>query len=92
VITSVSVGTTETSVLAAPSGAPYKFVAISNVGGSTVYIKVVPETTSLTVSNGIPLAPGAAFVVDQDAQRELFDGGVTAITSANTTTVSVQAI
>ena len=57
-----------------------------------MYIKVVPETTSLTVSNGIPLAPGAAFVVDQDAQRELFDGGVTAITTANTTTVSVQAI
>ena len=45
----------------------------------------------MTSSNGIPLAAGAAFVVDQDAQRELFDGGASAITASGTITISVQA-
>jgi len=90
-ISSVSVSTTATSVLSAPSGKPYKFVAISNVGDTACYIKVVPGGDAVTSSNGIPLAAGAAFVVDQDAQRELFDGGASAITASGTTTISVQA-
>lgn len=90
-ITSVSVGTTATTILAGPSGSPYKFVAISNVGNETAYLKVVPGSAAVTVSNGIPLAPGAAFVCDQDAQREMFDAGASAIVAANTTTISVQA-
>jgi len=91
VITSVSVGTAATSILAAPSGAAYKFVAISNVGNETAYIKVVPGATAVDVTNGIPLAAGAAFVVDQDAQREMFDAGASAIVGTGTTTISVQA-
>lgn len=90
-ITSVSVGTAATTILAAPSGAAYKFVAIGNVGAETAYLKVVPGATEVTVTNGIPLAPGAALVVDQDAQRELFDTGASAITGSGTTTISVQA-
>ena len=90
-ITSVSVGTAATSILAAPSGGAYKFVAISNVGSETAYLKVVPGATSVSVSNGIPLAAGAAFVVDQDAQREMFDAGASAIVETGTTTISVQA-
>jgi hypothetical protein len=91
VITSVSVGTTATTILAGPSGSPYKFVAISNVGNETAYLKVVPGSAAVTVSNGIPLAPGAAFVCDQDAQREMFDAGASAIVGSGTTTISVQA-
>ena len=90
-ITSVSVGTAATTILAGPSGAAYKFVAIGNVGSETAYLKVVPGSTAVTVTNGIPLAPGAAFVVDQDAQREMFDAGASAIVGSGTTTLSVQA-
>tara|TARA_R100000278_G_scaffold26619_1_gene24422 strand:- start:5154 stop:5432 length:279 start_codon:yes stop_codon:yes gene_type:complete len=90
-ISSVSVSTTATTVLAAPTGYPYKFVAISNVGSNTVYLKVVAGGDAVTSSNGIPLAAGAAFVVDQDAQRELLDAGASAITASGTSTVSVQA-
>ena len=90
-ITSVSVGTTATTILAGPAGAAYKFVAIGNVGSETAYLKVVPGSTAVTVTNGIPLAPGAAFVVDQDAQREMFDAGASAIVGSGTTTLSVQA-
>ena len=90
-ITSVEVGTTATTVLAGPSGSPYKFVAISNVGSETAYLKVVPGSAAVTITNGIPLAPGAAFVVDQDAQREMFDAGASAIVGSGTTTISVQA-
>jgi hypothetical protein len=90
-IQSFSVGTTAAEVLPAPSGSPYKFVAISNVGQETAYIKVVPGGDAVTSLNGIPLAPGAAFVLDQDSQKELFDGGASAITASGTTTISVQA-
>lgn len=90
-ITSVEVGTTATTILAGPSGSAYKFVAIGNVGSETAYLKVVPGSTAVTVTNGIPLAPGAAFVVDQDAQREMFDAGASAIVGSGTTTLSVQA-
>lgn len=90
-ISSVTVGTTETQVLAQPANHAYKFVAISNVGEALCYLKIVSDDDALTTLNGIPLASKAAFVVDQDAQRELFSNGASAITSSGTTTISVQA-
>lgn len=90
-ITSVSVGTSATTVLSVPPGSPYKFVAVGNNGTTSVYVKFTGDTTTVTASNGIPLPGGAAFVCDQDAQRELFDSGLSAITSSGTTTLSVQA-
>lgn len=90
-ISSVSVSTTATTVLAAPTGYPYKFAAISNVGSTTVYLKVVSGGDAVSATNGIPLAAGASFVIDQDAQRELLDAGATACTESGTSTVSVQA-
>jgi hypothetical protein len=90
-IASVSVGTTAVEVLAAPAGKPYQFVAISNNGSQAVYLKVVAGGDEVTSSNGIPLAPGAAFVVDQDAQTRLMKAGVRAIAASGTVTVGVQA-
>jgi hypothetical protein len=91
-ITSVAVGDTPSQVLPTPGGTPYKFVAIGNVGGKTAYLKLVPDSTQVTVSNGIPLPAGTSIVCDQDSQRELFDGGAYAVTAAGeTTTISVQA-
>lgn len=90
-ITSVAVGTTSVQVLPPASGAPYKFVAIGNVGASTAYLKMTPDTTAVTSSNGIPLPAGGSLVCDQDAQKELFSVGVTAIVGGGSTTLSVQA-
>lgn len=89
-IASVSVGTTAVQVLPKPTASSYKFVAIGNNGATTAYLKMTPDADSVTASNGIPLAAGAVLVCDQDAQRELFDGGVSAITQSGSTTLSVQ--
>lgn len=90
-ITSVSVGTTSTQVLQATTGSPYKFVAIGNNGAATAYLKMTADAEPVTASNGIPLAAGAVIICDQDSQKELFDGGVSAIVGSGSTTLSVQA-
>lgn len=90
-ITSVSVGTTETEVLPVPAEKPYSFVAIGNNGLQTAYLKLVPDSAAVTVGNGIPLPPGASLLSDQDMQKELFRGVVTAVVASGTTTLSVQA-
>lgn len=90
-ITSVAVGTAAVQVLPAPSGPAYKFVAIGNVGASTAYLKLTSDSTAVSASNGIPLPAGGALLCDQDAQKELFDGGVSAIVASGSTTLSVQA-
>ena len=90
-ISAVSVGTSSIEVLAAPTGKPYQFVAISNNGSEVAYLKVVSGGADVTTTNGIPLAAGASFVVDQDAQARLFKSGVTAVVATGTTTLGVQA-
>lgn len=90
-ITSVTVGTSETEVLAAPTIRPYELICISNTGSQEVFIKVTGDADALTAANGIPLASKAAFVIDQDKQRRLIHHGVTAICASGSTTVSVQA-
>lgn len=91
-ITSVAVGTTAVQILSAPSGNPYKFVAVGNNGSSTAYLKLTPDSTTVTSSNGIPLPSGASLLCDQDMQKELFNSGVTAVcASGQSTTLSVQA-
>lgn len=90
-IASVSVGTTAVQVLSAPSGSSYKFVAIGNNGSATAYLKMTPDATAVTALNGIPLAAGQVLICDQDAQKELFDAGVTAVVASGSTTLSVQA-
>jgi hypothetical protein len=91
-ITSVSVGTAAVQVLSVPSGTPYKFVAVGNTGSDTAYLKLTPDSTPVTSLNGIPLPAGASLLCDQDAQKELFNAGVTAIcASGESTTLSVQA-
>jgi len=85
VIASVSVGTTETTVVPAPPSFPYRFVAIGNSGAATIYVKLTPDATPVTTTNGIPVAPGASLVFDQPAVRlELFRGGVKAIATTST--------
>jgi hypothetical protein len=91
-IASVAVGTTSVQVLPAPSGNPFKFIAIGNVGNFTAYLKLTPDAVSVTAANGLPLQAGGTLVCDQDAQKELFNSGVSAICGASgTTTLSVQA-
>lgn len=90
-IAAVTVGTNATQILSRPEGSPYKFVAIGNNGSATAYLKVTPDTTAVTTSNGIPLPAGAVMMCDQDAQKELFNGTVTAIVGSGSTVLSVQA-
>jgi hypothetical protein len=91
VFTSVSVGTTATSVLAAASGNNYQFIAIANNGSSTAYLKLVPTTSALTASNGVPLAAGASLLLDQDL-TPIFTSGISAICDTGaSTTLAVQA-
>ena len=90
-ISAVTVTTSPTEVLAAPSGRPYQFVAISNNGAETVWLKVVAGGNNVSTSNGIQLAAGASFVVDQDNQARLFKAVVTAVVASGTTTLGVQA-
>jgi len=90
-IVSVSVGTTETEVLPVPAGKPYSFIAIGNNGNKTAFVKLTPDAHAVTPSNGIPLQAGSSILCDQDMQKELFHGRVTAIVESGTTTISVQA-
>lgn len=89
-ISSISVGTTETTVVPAPSAFPYRFVAIGNSGANTIYLKLTPDTAAVTTSTGIPLAPGASLVFDQPTVRlEMFRNGVKAI-ATSATSISAQ--
>lgn len=92
-ILSHSVGTTAVEIIPAITGrSKFSFVAIGNPGAKTAYIKMVPDTAALTISNGIPLPAGTSIVCNAEAQRDLFDRGAYAIAaSGETTTVSVQA-
>ena len=90
-IAAVTVTTSPTEVLAAPTGRPYQFVALSNNGAATVWLKVVAGGDPVSATNGIQLAAGASFVVDQDNQARMFKSGVTAIVANGTTTLGVQA-
>jgi len=90
-ITSVSVSTTETEVLPHPVDKPYSFVAIGNNGAQTAYLKLTADATAVTAGNGIPLPPGSSLLSDQDMQKELFRGVVTAVVASGSTTLSVQA-
>jgi len=90
-IAAVTVTTSPTEVLAAPTGRPYQFVALSNNGAETVWLKVVAGGDPVSTGNGIQLAAGASFVVDQDNQARMFKSGVTAVTGSNSTAIGVQA-
>ena len=90
-ISAVTVTTSPTEVLAAPTDRPYQFVALSNNGGETVWLKVIAGGDAVSSSNGIQLAAGASFVVDQDNQARMFKSGVTAVVASGTTTLGVQA-
>lgn len=87
---SATVGTTVTTVVPA-SGDNYNFIAVANNGSSTVYLKMVPSTTTLTVTNGIPLPAGSSILLDQDVTPILVSGISALCDSGSTTTVSVQA-
>lgn len=90
-IATVSVTTEPTEVLAAPTTRPYQFVALSNNGNETAFLKIVAGGDPVSATSGIPLAPGAAFVIDQDAQARLLKAGASAVVASGSTTIGVQA-
>lgn len=88
--TSVSVGTAVVSIVPA-AGENYQFIAVSNHGPDAAYLKMVPSTTTLTVSNGVKLAPGGTVLVDQDVTPILV-GGISAVCdTGDSAVVAVQA-
>lgn len=90
VYTSSTIGTVVTTVVPASSD-NYQFIAIANNGANTVYLKMVPSTVTLTVSNGVPLASGASILLDQDVTPILVSGVSAVCDTGLTTTVAVQA-
>lgn len=91
-IVSHTVGTAVVQVLQPVSNRDnFKFIAIGNSGSGLAYLKLVPDTATLTVANGIPLPSGTSIVCNDDAKRDLFDAGAYAVASGGTTTISVQA-
>jgi hypothetical protein len=82
---------TATVVVVPASPEQYQFVAVSNVGLKTAYLKMVPSTATLTVSNGIALPAGASVIVDTDI-TPILTGGVSAVCATDeTTTIATQA-
>jgi hypothetical protein len=91
-ISSVTVSDSSPAVLLpAPSDVPYRFVAIGNLGPSTVYLKFTADADALTPLNGIPLPAGSSLLCDQDSERDIFKIAVQGITATGSSTVSVQA-
>lgn len=83
--TSSTVGTAVINVVPA-STSEYSFIAVANNGANTVYLKMVPSTVTLTVSNGVPLQSGAALILDQDVTPILVSG-ISAVCETGTTTI-----
>lgn len=88
--TSSAVGTAVVTVVPASSD-NYQFIAISNNGSGTVYLKMVPSTVTLTASNGVPLQSGASILLDQDVTPILVSGVSAVCDTGSSTTVAVQA-
>lgn len=89
--TSVTVGTAVTTVVPSAGDGNYQFIAVANSGPGSVYLKMVPSTVTLTVSNGLPILAGATLIVDQDLTPILV-GGVSGIAASGATaSVVVQA-
>ena len=89
--TSATVGTSVVTVVPVATGGEYNFIAIANNGASTVYLKMVPSTVTLTASNGVPLASGASLILDQDVTPILVAGVSAVCDTGATTTIAVQA-
>lgn len=69
----------------------YQFIAISNTGSATAFLKFVGDATAVTSSNGIALPAGASMLVDQD-DSPIMQNGITAVcASGQSTVVAVQA-
>lgn len=88
--TSTAVGTTET-VIVPPAGENFQFLAIANNGSKTAYLKMVPSTAALTVSNGIALPAGVSVMLDQDVTPILITGVSAICASGESTTLAAQA-
>ncbi len=88
--TSTSVGTTEVTIV--PAGSEnYQFLAIANNGSKTAYLKMVPSTVALSVTNGIALPAGVSVMLDQDVTPILITGISAICGSGDTTTLAAQA-
>jgi hypothetical protein len=85
---SIAVGGSPALVL--PQGS-YQFVCIGNNGSSTAFVKFLPDGSNVTTLTGLPLAPGAGLVLDQDASPVLSHGVWAVCASGESTSISVQA-
>jgi hypothetical protein len=56
-----------------------KFVHIMNTSDVTIYVQYDGSSTTLTTSNGLPIAPGEKFGLENDGTSPIFDKEVWAI-------------
>lgn len=90
-MTSVTVESSPVQVLGVPPTGTYAFIALSNNGAHTAYLKFTPDSTTLTTANGIAIPAGTAMLVDQDVTPVLQNGISAVCASGETTIISVQA-
>ena len=62
----------------------------NNSASITVYLDYDGLGVTLTASNGMPLAPGATILLDNDGRKRIFAHGMNAITASGTADVRIQ--
>lgn len=88
-IGTVSVGTTETTVLAASSVRTW-FV-LQNNSSNDIYVKVDSATNALTTTNGIKVAAsGGSLVITGNTKANPSRNAITAISGTGTNTLTYQ--
>lgn len=88
--TGTTVGTSVINIIP-PGDENYQFIAISNNGSKTAYLKMVPSTVTLDVTNGVSLPAGVSIIVDQDVTPILVAGVSAVCGSGDQTTLAAQA-
>lgn len=92
VISTVVVGTSETTLLTAGgSSTSATAVSICNYSGNTnsIYVKYSSATNAVTATNGVEVQPGQTLSITSDGMTKASANTITAIAPVNTT-VGVQ--
>lgn len=90
-IGTISVTGEPVQILSVPPSGEYQFIALSNNGNATVFLKFTPDSDAVTPTNGVALPPGSSLLIDQDASPILQNGIFGVCASGQSSTVAVQA-